>query len=65
MLKLPSISSDKMVKLLNKGAPYSSDKEKLIMQYIQEWWREIGIPLQYRWEKRHWIQFTVNGFLGS
>jgi predicted RNA binding protein YcfA (HicA-like mRNA interferase family) len=66
MLKLPSISSNKMVKLLNKGGAVLVRQGKTNhMQYIQEWWRERGILLQFRWEKRHWIQFTVNEFSGS
>ena len=53
MPKLPSISSDKIVKLLNKGGAVLVRQGKMIMQYIQESWREIGILLQFRWERRH------------
>ena len=35
------------------------------MQYIQEWCKEIDIRHQFKWERRHWTQFTVSVFLDS
>jgi len=65
MLKLPSISSDKMVKLLNQGGAVlvRQGKTDHAMYSRMVEGKRYSAPVQMG--KRHWTQFTVNGFLGS
>jgi len=70
MPKLPSISSNKLVKLLNKGGAVFVRQGKtdhaIYSRMVQgNRYSAIDIRHQFKWERRHWIQFTVSVFLDS
>jgi hypothetical protein len=65
MLKIPSMSSKKLLDLLEKGGQYLLGKVRLIMQYIRELLKAKDILRLSRWGKRHWTPYIAKGFLGS